>query len=148
MNNGRIEQVGTPEQIYRSPASRFVADFVGRANWLPVSMDDAGTASLGELRFRVELPMGKNITAFCRPEDVRIESHWQSGANTTLAMVERVDFHGGVRRAVLSLCTDRTIRILADVSPNDSCYDQLETGRRVPITLPAHKMRFFMDAAT
>ena len=35
MNAGGIEQIGTPAEIYRRPASRFVAEFVGAANWLP-----------------------------------------------------------------------------------------------------------------
>jgi spermidine/putrescine transport system ATP-binding protein len=39
MNEGRIEQVGTPEEIYRRPASRFVADFIGESNFLDVQRD-------------------------------------------------------------------------------------------------------------
>ena len=46
MNQGRIEQVGTPRQIYREPASAFVADFVGKVNVLSAVAEDAG-------RFRV-----------------------------------------------------------------------------------------------
>ncbi len=38
MNAGRVEQVSTPEQLYVRPATRFVADFIGRANFLPVSV--------------------------------------------------------------------------------------------------------------
>ncbi len=38
MNNGRIEQIGTPMDIYRQPAAAFVADFVGQMNFLPVEM--------------------------------------------------------------------------------------------------------------
>jgi spermidine/putrescine transport system ATP-binding protein len=39
MNHGRIEQLGTPFEIYRHPASRFVADFIGDANFLDVRLD-------------------------------------------------------------------------------------------------------------
>src|SRR5438445_975994 len=39
MNHGRIEQLGTPFEIYRRPASRFVADFIGDANFLDVRVD-------------------------------------------------------------------------------------------------------------
>ncbi len=41
MNHGTIEQVGTPEQVYRRPASRFVADFIGRANLLTGTVADS-----------------------------------------------------------------------------------------------------------
>ncbi len=37
MNGGRVEQVGAPAEVYRRPASRFVADFIGQANFLPVT---------------------------------------------------------------------------------------------------------------
>jgi ABC-type Fe3+/spermidine/putrescine transport system ATPase subunit len=36
MRSGRLHQVGTPQALYESPADRFVAEFVGRANTLPV----------------------------------------------------------------------------------------------------------------
>jgi ABC-type Fe3+/spermidine/putrescine transport system ATPase subunit len=37
MNTGRIQQIGTPEEIYDDPANRFVADFIGEANLIPGS---------------------------------------------------------------------------------------------------------------
>ncbi|RJF96651.1 putative 2-aminoethylphosphonate ABC transporter ATP-binding protein [Noviherbaspirillum cavernae] len=147
MANGRIEQIGTPEQIYRTPATRFVADFIGRANWLPVQVYGNGVAILGDLSFDVQLPAGRATTAFCRPESVCVEKNWRSGENMTLAVVERVDFHGGVRRGVLSLCVNRAIRVFADASPNEAGYDSLVVGKRVPISFPAHQMCFFLDAA-
>ena len=42
MNEGRIEQIGTPEEIYRRPASRFVADFIGESNFLEVERGSDG----------------------------------------------------------------------------------------------------------
>ena len=41
LNTGRIIQVGTPQEIYEAPATRFVADFIGETNLLPVAYDDA-----------------------------------------------------------------------------------------------------------
>ncbi|MDC8757324.1 putative 2-aminoethylphosphonate ABC transporter ATP-binding protein [Janthinobacterium fluminis] len=148
MQHGRIEQLGTPEQIYRAPQTRFVADFVGRANWLPVRLDGQGRATLGPLSFEVDLPFRNcGAMAFCRPEDVFVEKQWHSGGATAMAVVERVEFMGGLRRAELALCADRDIRILADVAPNDAGYARLQIGHRVPLTFPGHKLRFFMDGA-
>jgi iron(III) transport system ATP-binding protein len=148
MAHGRIEQVGTPEQIYSAPASRFVADFVGCANWLPVRVNQAGLAMAGDLSFGHSLPDGaRTATAFCRPEDVRVETQWSAGGAMTMAVVDRVDFLGGVRRAVLSLCADRDVRLIVDVAANQDGYDSLQPGRRVPISVPAHKVRFFLDGA-
>ncbi len=49
MNHGRIEQVGTPQQIYRDPASAFVADFVGKVNVLSAVAEGAGRFRVGGL---------------------------------------------------------------------------------------------------
>jgi iron(III) transport system ATP-binding protein len=152
MSNGRIEQIGTPEEVYREPASRFVAEFIGRANWLPVQLAEDGQAILAGMPLKVALPVGiahsaTVATVFCRPEDVRIEERWQAGSDAMMATVERVDFHGGLRRASLSLCGNRDIAILADVGPNDTGYAMLEPGRRVPVTFPAHKIRLFIAPA-
>ncbi len=150
MNQGRIEQVGTPEQIYREPGSRFVAGFVGRANWLSAEINADKQLSLAGRIITAVLPESHTnltgqttATLFCRPEDVRIEEHWQADSSSLMAEVEHVEFHSGQRRAVLSLCANRTIRILADVGPNDAGYASLEAGRRVPLTLPEHAIRLF-----
>ena len=46
MHAGRVEQLGTPEELYERPATRFVADFIGTTNLLSGSVEsaDAGTA--------------------------------------------------------------------------------------------------------
>lgn len=148
MADGQIEQVGTPENIYRQPASRFVADFVGRANWLPVRIDENGRVLLGQHMLDVTLPAGPaTATAFCRPEDVCVEPSWASDAGMVMTFVQRVDFAGGIRRALVSLCAAPDIEIQVDVGPHGSGYDQLEVGKRVPISLPGHSLRFFMDGA-
>jgi len=148
MSNGKIEQVGTPETIYREPATRFVADFVGRANWLPLSRSPEGKACLAGQVLNIDLPAGiARPVLFCRPEDVRLEAQWQFGSSAMMALVEQVDFHGGVRSAALSLCADRDIRIHVDVGPNDACYAALQTGKRISLTLPADKLRVFSDTS-
>ena len=57
MNNGKIDQIGTPEEIYRYPATRFVADFIGRANFIPPQ--DMEQPAEGTLRFEL---LGKTVT--------------------------------------------------------------------------------------
>jgi len=148
MAHGRIEQTGTPEQIYREPATRFVADFVGCANWLPVRQNDAGVVTAGDLSFGFSLPVGAPAaTAFCRPEDICVEPHWSAGGKMTMAIVERVDFLGGVRRAVLSLAAERHVELTVDVARNEPGYELLIPGQRVPVSIAPHKVRYFVDGA-
>jgi iron(III) transport system ATP-binding protein len=82
MNAGRIEQAGPPDLIYRRPASRFVADFIGRANFLsgPVLgvVDDRVDVSLLGVPVSVSAGAGHRIgadaTVVVRPESVRVGS--------------------------------------------------------------------------
>ena len=150
MSHGRLEQVGTPEQVYREPATRFVADFVGRANWLPVSIDRAGQVLLAgstiDCPAALALPAGeRRATLFFRPEDVQVEPTWQPGSNTLLAQVERVDFLGGTRRALLRLAAQPELSLWADVAPNDPGLAALVPGQRVPVRLLPELLRIFDD---
>ena len=83
MNNGRIEQVGGPAEIYENPTSNFIARFLGEANLIPgvVESVDAGgtvlrTAHGLALRARVEpnIKVGSAAHLFVRPERVDIAS--------------------------------------------------------------------------
>jgi iron(III) transport system ATP-binding protein len=64
MNKGRIEQTGPPGEIYLRPASVFVADFVGRANFLPVSPQRVENSKAAVQA------LGRDLVAECHP-DVR-----------------------------------------------------------------------------
>ena len=46
MNQGKIEQIGSPAEVYRRPRTRFVADFIGRANFVPATVRDRRDGSL------------------------------------------------------------------------------------------------------
>jgi ABC-type Fe3+/spermidine/putrescine transport system ATPase subunit len=74
MNAGLIEQMGPPQQIYRAPETRFVADFIGGANVLPGarSLTDP-RVFLAEAGISIAIGAGGEATAVAvRPEDIRI----------------------------------------------------------------------------
>ena len=75
MNNGVIEQVGTPEDIYNEPVNAFVADFIGEANILNGTMiDDCRIRILGKELECVDKGFGRNtpVDVVIRPEDIII----------------------------------------------------------------------------
>jgi iron(III) transport system ATP-binding protein len=80
MAGGRVEQLGAPAEIYRRPATRFVADFIGEANLLPVQIESAGPsgalARLGSVA--LSIPAGAvtpgPATLVVRPEAIHIRS--------------------------------------------------------------------------
>ena len=73
MHQGRVEQVGPPEDLYRRPATRFVADFIGEANLLPARYD-GGRVTVGGYTFPFAQPgMGPGaVTLMARPEAVHL----------------------------------------------------------------------------
>src|SRR6266513_2162469 len=78
MDQGRIEQVGTPQQIYRYPASAFVADFVGKVNVLSAVAEGAGRFRVGSLVLSgasgsEAVAAGTPVKLYLRPEDVLVD---------------------------------------------------------------------------
>ena len=75
MNNGMLEQIGIPEEIYSSPTSLFVANFVGEANIMQVKIvgKDRVLTPWGELVCNTKGPEGKNAYLFFRPHQATIE---------------------------------------------------------------------------
>jgi len=75
MNNGEIQQVGTPEEIYNEPANRFVANFIGESNILPGVMVDDYKVRFDDITFDcVDYGFKKNeeVDVVIRPEDIDI----------------------------------------------------------------------------
>jgi putative spermidine/putrescine transport system ATP-binding protein len=73
MRAGRLEQLGTPADVYLKPATPFVADFVGLSNRLPGRLDGDGVVVLGT-RLPLVSPAahGPDVTALVRPESVEV----------------------------------------------------------------------------
>ena len=113
-NNGHIEQVGSPEDLYRAPDTLFAATFLGDSN-----VFDLGTASLGStvgwqgrswsvdpatISSHPDTARGSAIVV--RPEDLHIargESDVPAGANTVQATVRDLEYMGAYRTALLDL---------------------------------------------
>lgn len=99
MNEGRIEQSGTPAQIYSSPASSFVADFIGGANILDASVvGEAGknhwrvATKIGELLVQSDTPpLAKDLKICWRPERARFGP---AEENTVTADIAHRSFQG------------------------------------------------------
>ncbi len=84
MNGGRIEQIGTPHGLYAAPASRFVADFIGSANFLRGQFDGA-QVTLGAYSFAHTQETSKGpVTVMVRPEAVQFT---QGGAGLAAKVV-------------------------------------------------------------
>jgi ABC-type Fe3+/spermidine/putrescine transport system ATPase subunit len=97
LNQGRVEQIGTPNEVYRQPSSPFVARFVGDANVIAVEVaaSDGGEAevAVGGHRFRVPAPDVVGAAwLVLRPEVVRLLP--ASGAGGLRGVVQDLSFRG------------------------------------------------------
>jgi spermidine/putrescine transport system ATP-binding protein len=102
MSRGRIEQVGTPEQIYGAPATAFVASFVGESNKLRGKVAErrdglvAVDSEAGRIWARGDLALGDGAIVFVRPERMRpLRSEaGRNGGNAIPCKPLRRDFEG------------------------------------------------------
>ena len=91
MQEGRLEQLGTPSEIYRGPVSRKIANFVGRMNWIKgrIAKDGLFEADLGNgLRMRVPVKTGSRAGTvgdlMLRPEHIQLTPDMGTGSEDAL----------------------------------------------------------------
>lgn len=114
MSNGKVQQVGSPEEIYNRPANRFVADFIGDTNIIEVTVVEVGANST---RFETksgvplqiaranDLPVGTDLAINIRPENILLT---KAGAGRIDATLTHKSFFG--RTSIYSLAlADGTI---------------------------------------
>ncbi|TCK28326.1 spermidine/putrescine transport system ATP-binding protein [Ancylobacter aquaticus] len=132
MQDGGIAQIGTGEDIYARPANRYVADFIGEANLLPLEASaDGALRIVGETELLPYLaPDGASApTLLIRPEEIRIGAAPDGGVGLSGTLTDRV-FIGNATRLFVRTASGQSIVIQqAGAGPNDA----LRTGAQVRI---------------
>ena len=150
MNNGTIEQVGTPLEVYRQPRSLFVADFIGETNKFPVSIAADGSARLGELALRCQhhaLAAGSKATIVVRPNDIAPhgaaseDARPADGENLIDVRIEAMEFLGSFWRTHLR--GSQIDSLIADFSINAERRLNLAPGMMLRVELPTNRMLVF-----
>jgi iron(III) transport system ATP-binding protein len=146
MNHGVIDQIGAPAEVYRNPATPFVADFVGKTNLLPASRSGENRVQIGEQRFDCEMDaeLGKSaaLRVFFRPEDVLVRGVGGATPNSAAAVVEKVEFLGAYSRVTFRLSgIDQPL--FADLSVNDMAEFRVKPGDTLRVAVPPERMRVF-----
>ncbi len=106
LNEGRLEQAGTPEEVYRNPATPFVAGFLGSANIVEGEWDRVGhvfTSGALTITPPRDLPSkrGKRATIAVKPEAIRLRPSVEAGANS--GVLEDREYLGFISTAVVSV---------------------------------------------
>jgi putative spermidine/putrescine transport system ATP-binding protein len=118
MRAGRLEQLGTPAEVYLRPATPFVADFVGLSNRLPGRLDRDGVVVLGT-RLPLLSPAGRGpeVTALVRPESIEVlpDSDGPGRVLTVsfLGPTSRVTVSVGERLVVAQVASSRLAELAA-----------------------------------
>jgi iron(III) transport system ATP-binding protein len=145
MNRGRIEQVGAPDEIYGRPASPFVADFVGRMNFIEGRLLSGTSADCrgAVLRFPSEITYspGTAVTICLRPEDVMVRGV-TAAANVFDTDVGVMEFMGNHFATTLHVA-GTSLNLSADLSMNDVRELAIRPGAKLRAALPADRLRIF-----
>jgi len=131
MNAGKVEQIGSPQDLYRQPASRFVASFIGRGNFI----DGAGAGHRFVSRHGWELPTARPVDGFAtvliRPEAVVLAP--TIGPEMVAAKVALVTYLGPITEVLLDLA--RGDRLVAEQA-SGGWLDRIAPGQDIGVGIP------------
>lgn len=136
MNNGRIEQVGSPEDIFHRPSTRFVAEFMGNTDFLPARVVPEGLETeIGVLPQKVSAPLNADVEVALRADDVSFVPE-KGGPALILAR----QFRGAMNLYRLKLPSGRLLHAYA---PHTHI---LQAGTSVRVWAdPGHPLACFLD---
>jgi spermidine/putrescine ABC transporter ATP-binding subunit len=148
MNKGRIEQYGTPQEIYAAPSTRFVADFMGMTNFLQGRVTGRNGSGLdilvGEATMRTpefaSVSSGTDVTFAVRPEKVLLATAAVQTPAAVEGTIRQVTYHGDASRIVLSLKNGETMVAL---EKNDRRSEDRSVGSKVWAHWAPEDMRVF-----
>jgi putative spermidine/putrescine transport system ATP-binding protein len=141
MSEGRVEQIGTPFEVYNFPKTPFVASFVGTLNVLPASIVDAGRGEVTiagqtvRIARRFEGGSGKSVNIALRPEMVKL-GDGPEGSNRVKGKVIDVSFLGSIVRIRVAVGGENGPIVSLDEF-NESTLKLPEVGETLTINFPA-----------
>ncbi len=142
MNKGRIEQIGTPQEVFEHPANPFVIDFLGNVNVFHARVQN-GRASLGGMELDCpEYTNGELRTAavYVRPHELDIH-HTANGHSALRAEVERINAAGPVAK-IYAVSQEFGIGLNVELSRERLAELNLHSGQTVFIS--PRRVRMFM----
>jgi spermidine/putrescine transport system ATP-binding protein len=151
MSAGRIEQIGTPAEVYENPATVFVADFLGVSNLMDAETVDPGPGgpahrdhcmvAVGDFRLRAgcgDLSASGPVKIVARPERVQLLEHGTDRDNCLPGMVERTVYVGASLQVMVRLATGAQLQASVTNTGGATTYQQ---GTPVAVHVPADALR-------
>lgn len=147
LRDGKIEQVGTPEDLYSRPANAFVADFIGEMNFIPAERIEDNMIQIGDSKLyfdkRNAFSNARQVALAIRPEDVQVGEGARKQHNTLNTILSDSEYLGSKMRARMSGGDLSEHSVRADISMELVRHLMLANGNGLPITMsPEHLMVF------
>jgi iron(III) transport system ATP-binding protein len=147
MNEGVVEQIGTPAEVYARPATMFVADFIGNMTFLSGSVKGPARVSVAAIELSCPavngLAPGTPVRVGLRPEEVRIRGIEPGTPNQLSVRIKALHYLGSFCRATLEPETAPGVGITSDFSANAVRDLGIAEGQTIPIVLPEEALRVF-----
>jgi len=152
MSNGRVEQIGTPSEVYEEPGTAYVADFLGVSNLMEAraeGLDANGRAKVRLGDFELVASKGDtdavgDVKMVIRPERVRLEPQGTVGENHVPGMVERVVYVGSIMQVIVHLAPGQTLQAWVQNQGEGLPFQQ---GAPVAVHLPVEALRVLVGAS-
>jgi len=150
MNQGVIDQIGTPTEIYREPKTLFVADFIGTMNHVNGRVVTPESVKLGSLALACRkhgLAPGKRAVISIRPEDIvpgdEIVATVTQTGNIFNVAVKNMEFLGSFWRIHLGDEQLGNSQLIIDLSVNAVIRMNTSVGKKMSIELPSDRLMVF-----
>ena len=138
MNEGEIEQIGTPKETYEEPASAYVADFLGVANLLPARVSASGRVLVNGSEHTADTAgISGDCTVLIRPERVLLSPLGTGQPEAVPAVVEQRIYVGAVTQVLMRLGDHKLQALIA----NDGSPLCGAEGETVDAYFPPHAIR-------
>ncbi len=142
MNQGNLVQMGTPRELYHQPTDRFVAEFVGLSNIVPVEIVETNANRaivrvFGQTLCSRRPPQSPNneVSVVLRPESLRIEKAGEGGVP---ARVRALAFTGPIARYTIAVDDDTELTVdLHNPDPDDFFTEGTAVSLHLPAEVPA-----------
>ncbi|WP_027998307.1 ABC transporter ATP-binding protein [Sinorhizobium arboris] len=143
LRDGRIEQAGSPRDVYEDPANMFVAGFIGspRMNFLDAEWQGDGNVRIGSATMRVQidgggLARGERLRLGIRPEHITVA---EPGPERLTAQVEFSEYLGGTRYLYCQFEDGQSLVVEQRDGPD------WQAGERLSFAVPEDRRRFFAE---
>jgi iron(III) transport system ATP-binding protein len=146
LQDGRVAQVGTAEELFERPRTRFVAEFIGKTNLIDGRAEGTATVARGGLRLRVasaDLTPGAPVAVSIRPHQIKLQPRASAGAtaaaetNALTGTVVRASYLGdGVDYQVRIEGSDVVLRVAGPAPPHVRLGESVSVSVAVSACVP------------